>query len=314
MFAMAVHGGAGRWEAEAHEAAVAGVRAALALGVALLKKGMPAIEAVVAAARHLEDDPVFNAGTGAALNLRGEVECDASVMVGEGLRAGAVAAVRGVKNPILLARRVMEETDHVLVAGEGAGELAALWGLRDGNEPTAGRRRKWEEAKRALGIEDDPSTARLVALLKRHPELAASRRGTIGAVAVDARGGAAAATSTGGVTLKLAGRIGDTPLLGAGTYATAAGAASATGRGELMIRALTTRTVCDLLARGESADGAARAAVAETARSVGDDLGVIVVDRRGGIGIAHGTRYMPHAFQVEGGTPVASLAAHTPSG
>ncbi len=304
MFAIALHGGAGTWEKDAHEAALAGLSRALDVGFAKLAAGDSALEAVVAAAVALEDDPTFNAGTGSALNLRGEVECDACVMVGPGLRAGAVASVRGVKNPALLARRVMEETDHVLLAGEGAETLARGWGLANGNEPTPARRKKWEAAKEKLATAGTPE--RLAALLKAHPDLA-SRRGTIGVVARDARGAAAAATSTGGTLLKLPGGIGDTPIPGAGNYASHAGAASATGTGELMMRALTTKVACDLMAQGFTADAAARTAIVRTAREAGSDLGIITVDLWGGVGVAHATPLMPHAYRVEGRDAVVRL-------
>lgn len=314
MFAMAVHGGAGTWEEAAHAPALAGLRAALEAGRAILAAGGEALDAVVAAATALEDDPVFNAGTGSALNLRGEVECDAAVMSGLGLRAGSVAAVRGVRNPVLLARRILEETDHVLIAGEGAEQLAALWGLAPGNAPTADRRARWEKAIAELlagGSPGDLTHARLFDLVKAHPELARERRGTIGAIARDARGNTAAATSTGGTLLKLPGRIGDTPVPGAGNYATTAGAASATGQGELMLRSLTTKVACDLMAQGFTADAAARTALIRTAREAGSDLGIITVDLWGGVGATHATTYMPHAYVVGGDEPVVRLANPT---
>lgn len=315
MFAMAVHGGAGAWEESHHEAALAGVRRSVEAGAAVLRGGGSALDAVVAAAIVLEDDPHFNAGTGATLTLRGEVECDACVMTGHDLGAGAVAAVRGVKNPVLLARRVMEETDHVLLAGEGAETLAKAWNLFTGNEPVPFRLERWKKAVAELPRDADPANPKkLAALLKAHPELGATRRGTIGAVACDAAGRTAVATSTGGMLLKLPGRVGDTPIPGAGSYAAAAGAASATGHGELVMRALTTRTACDRMESGLGADAAAASALAHTARIAGSDLGLITVDARGGVGAAHATRFMPHAFAVDGQPVVARLAAQTRSG
>lgn len=308
-WAIAVHGGAGTWEKDAHEAALAGVRAAVEAGTAKLRGGATALDAAIAAAVALEDDPTFNAGTGSTLNLRGEVECDASLMEGHTLRGGAVASVRNVKNAILLAREVFARTDHVLLAGEGAEEFARLCGLARGNEPTAARREKWRVAREKLGGGTAPSSMpRLVELLAKNPSLAKERRGTIGAVAVDAQGRCAAATSTGGVLLKLPGRVGDTPILGAGTYADAHGAASATGQGELVMRALTTRVACFALAAGADAMTAAREAVERTKSAVGsDDLGLVVVDRAGRCGAAHGTPLMPHAFASSSLGTIASL-------
>src|SRR5207237_5204626 len=130
--------------------ALAGVRAALTSGFETLRAGGSALDAVVIAATVLEDDPIFNAGRGAALNLAGEVEVDAAVMVGAGQKAGGVAALKNVANPVKLARRILEETDHVLVAGEGAEALARVWGMATGNEPTEDRLRRWRAAREKL--------------------------------------------------------------------------------------------------------------------------------------------------------------------
>lgn len=308
---IAVHGGAGAWEKDAHEPAQKGVLAAVQAGAAELAAGASALDAVVAAVVALENDPIFNAGTGSTLNIRGEVECDASVMEGHTLRGGAVAAVRGVRNPILLAREVLARTDHVLLAGAGAEELARLWGLATGNEPTEARRERWRKAREKLGAGKAPdSMPHLLELLRAHPELAAERRGTVGAVAVDAAGRCATATSTGGVLFKLPGRVGDTPILGAGSWADAAGAASATGQGELVMRTLTTRVACERIAAGADAARAAREAIEHTNAAVGSaDLGLIVVDAAGRLGAAHGTPLMPHAFASASAPAVARLSA-----
>jgi len=233
----------------------------------------------------LEDDPLFNAGTGSALNIDGVAEMDAGVMVGQGLCSGNVACLQRVKNPILVARKVMEETDHVLLAGEGALRFARAMGFADHDPITPQRLADWQK-RRTEGV-------RLPRILDHYPELA---KGTVGAVARDAGGGLAAATSTGGLTLKLAGRVGDTPLPGAGNYATPYAAASATGRGELMMCFLATRAVCDRIAAGRSAQQAVDEVVAEMAASLGPDVGIIALDGAGGIGVAHATPHMPHAF------------------
>jgi len=285
MYAIAVHGGAGTWGGEHEAEALQGVRRAAEAGTAILAGGGSALDAAVAAVVLLEDDPLFNAGTGSALNVDGEAEMDAGVMVGQGLRSGNVACLQRVKNPILVARKVMEETDHVLLAGEGALRFARAMGFADHDPVTPRRLADWQERRK--------EGARLPQILANHPELA---KGTVGAVARDAGGGLAAATSTGGVTLKLAGRVGDTPLPGAGTYATPSAAASATGRGELMMRFLATRAVCDRIAAGRSAQQAVDEVVAEMAASLGPDVGIIALDGNGGIGVAHATPHMPHAF------------------
>lgn len=303
MWAVAIHGGAGAWEPGSHESAQAGVRTALEVAIARLRDGAPALDAAIAAAVALEDDPAFNAGTGSTLTLRGEVECDASVMDGATGTAGAVAAVRGVKNPVLLADWIRRETDHVLIAGDGAAELARVAGLATGNEPTEARRARWRAALEKLEAGDAPAAPRLLALVRAHPEL--SRTGTIGAVVVDASGRCAAATSTGGVLLKLAGRVGDTPMLGAGTWADAHGAGSATGRGELVMRALTTRLACERLAAGVAVEAAARQAVDAT----GTEVGLVLVDAAGHPAAAHATAFMPHALCSEGGRPIVRMSA-----
>ena len=297
-WAITVHGGAGAGDAAEHEAALAGVRAAVEVAAATLRGGANAVDAAIAAVVALEDDVTFNAGTGSTLNLRGEVECDACVMDGATLRAGAVAAVRGVKNAVRLADFVRTQTDHVLIAGAGAEELAHHAGLLTGNEPTEARRARWERAKEKLGGGKAPdSLPRLLALLAANPALAATRRGTVGAVVTDAQGRCAAATSTGGVLLKLPGRIGDTPIVGAGTYADGAGAASATGHGELVMRALTTRVACERIAAGATAAEAARAALDATKAATGSaDVGLVVVDRAGNAGAAHGTPFLPYGL------------------
>lgn len=303
-YALVVHGGAGKWEEKEAAAALAGVRAAARAGLRVLAGGGSALDAAVAAVVVLEDDPLFNAGTGSALNLGGEAEMDACVMEGGGLRAGAVAALRGVKNPVLVARKVMEETDHVLLAGEGAERFARALGFPGYDPVTARRRRDHRERLARLREAGGEELPALRALLARHPALAP---GTVGAAALDASGALAAATSTGGLSLKLPGRVGDSPVPGAGTYATRAAAASATGRGEAILRALLTRDACDRVARGDPPQDAAQAALGALA-GLGGGAGIIVVDRRGRIGIAHDTPFMPHAWWSGGGEVVARMS------
>ena len=293
MYAIVVHGGAGQWRAERREAALEGVRRAAVCGLNILTGGGGALDAVVAAVVSMEDDPVFNAGTGSALNLDGEAEMDAGVMVGEDLRTGNVAGLRRVKNPILVARAVMERTDHVLLAGDGALRLARAFGFQDYEPVTSQRRDEWREKRAALVDADNPSLPRLRVLLQDHPDLSP---GTVGAVALDTHGVLAAATSTGGITLKLPGRIGDTPVPGAGNYATSHGACSATGLGELMLRYLTARSVCDHLHAGQSAKRAVEAVLTDMRAAVGGEVGMVAIDRNGTIGVGHLTAAMPHAY------------------
>jgi beta-aspartyl-peptidase (threonine type) len=270
-----VHGGAGEWRAEDEAAAITGLRLAVGDAMQQLAAGGNALDVVVAAVAALEDDPLFNAGTGAVLNLDGEAELDASVMSGHDLRCGAVAALRRVRNPVLVARRVMDRTAHVLLAGEGALRFARSEGFEDYDPITQRARDAW---------------------LRRR----SASPGTVGALALDRAGRLAAATSTGGVSLKLPGRVGDSPIPGAGNYANAAAACSATGQGELMMRVLAAKELCDRVARGEHPQTAAEALLREMAAGVGADGGFILLSRDGQLGIAHATVTMPHAWWREG--------------
>jgi beta-aspartyl-peptidase (threonine type) len=249
-----------------------------------LAAGGTAVDAVVEAVRSLEDDPLFNAGVGSVLTRDGTVEVDAAVMEGAGLRFGGIAAMGDGFPGVAIARAVLEDGEHVLLCGEGAWAFARERGFGPRPLETPRAKRKWvEEAERrragsGSGSGSDPDS-----------------RGTVGAVCVDERGDVAAATSTGGTTFKRAGRIGDTPICGAGTYADGdAGAASATGQGEAIIRVTMTRYCVDVMRSGRSAGEAARAAVAELAR-VGGNGGIICCDARGMLGAAHDTAAMPHA-------------------
>jgi len=298
-FAIAVHGGAGPIVTDSDdEAAVAkqGCRAAARAGYAVLRAGGSALDAVVEAVAILEDDPLFNAGVGSCLNEDGEVEMDASVMEGEALRAGAVALVRTVKNPVRLARAVMERTEHVFLAGRGALKLAREAGLQ-------------EVDPRALVV------PRMVVRWERErKKREAPVPGTVGAVALDARGHVAVATSTGGTSFKRGGRIGDTPLIGCGTYADdRLGAASATGSGEAIIRVVLAKAACDAMAAGLSAERAAQAAV-EQLRRVDGAGGVIVISPTGDIGLHCNTERMARAWIDPRGVEWMAFAPGMPHG
>lgn len=273
--AMAVHGGAGdirpeRLGDERRAAAERALAAALAAGRAVLEDGGAALDAVVAAVAVLEDDPVFNAGRGSVLTADATVELDAAVMDGPTRRAGAVAAVARVRNPVRAARLVMERTTHVLLAGPAAERWAAAAGCElcdDAWFVTEHRRRALERLRGSGGPE--------------RVELDHDHHGTVGAVARDRRGGCAAATSTGGLTNKLPGRVGDTPLLGAGTWADERCAVSCTGRGEVFMRLATAKDLADRLRwAGQELAVAADAALAEVL-ALGGDGGLIAVDAAG---------------------------------
>jgi beta-aspartyl-peptidase (threonine type) len=289
--AIAVHGGAGHLGEEdadsngADSPRLAGVHEAARVGWAVLARGGSALDAVEAAVRCLEDDTAYNAGTGACLTAAGDVELDASIMDGATLRCGAVAVVKDVKNPISLARRVMERSGHVLLAGAGASAFA-----------------------REVGIPAHPNALLVTPLQRRRWERLRARgsdqgHGTVGAVARDARGHLAAATSTGGTAMKLPGRVGDTPLVGCGTYADdLLAAVSCTGHGERIIQLTLARHCADLVGAGLAPSDAAREAVRRLGARVGGEGGLIVVGPGGEVGFAHNTPLMSRAWTRPDGT------------
>ena len=257
---------------------MASCAAAARAGFEILRAGGSALDAATAAVVALEDDPRFNAGIGSALTVDGEVECDASVMCGDG-RAGAIGALRDLKNPIRLARLVMEKTPHVLLVGAGAAAFATECGLTPlaaGALATERMRGKWRAA-----------IARAAA---------AASGGTVGCVARDATGRLAAATSTGGTMLKRRGRVGDSALIGAGTYADdGAGAVSGTGHGEAFIKAAAARLAVEALRAGRSPTEAARETLPAVRRHGGSG-GLICVDAAGRVGFAFDTPRMARAW------------------
>ena len=287
--AIVVHGGAGGLpsDSDRRDRMRSGAAAAVEAGHAVLAGGGTAIDAVEAAVVVLEDDPEFNAGRGAALTEYGRVELDASMMDGTTRAAGAVAAVRGVRNPIRAARAVMEEGHHVLLAGAAATDFAATAGLAFESET-------WFVTERE----------RLA--LSRATEAA---RGTVGAVARDARGRLAAATSTGGVSGQRLGRVGDSPLIGAGTWADdATVAVSCTGHGESIIRSALAHEVDALLRhRGVSLDEACALAIEDLGRW-GKDGGLIAVSAHGEVAATFNSPGMTRAWRVGGGPVFTAVA------
>jgi L-asparaginase / beta-aspartyl-peptidase len=288
--ALIVHGGAGS-SSPANERAPrkAAILAAVEAGAAILRAGGSALDAVIASVVVLENHPLFNAGYGSTLNADGEVEMDASVMIADGsvARAGAVAAVRGVRNPVQLARAVMDHTPHVLMTGRGAERLAHRHGIEVcGPEeliPPRARERYLERRRRAKEGSD-------------------AKHGTVGAAALDVHGQLAAATSTGGVPGKLAGRIGDSAIIGAGTFANRIAAASATGHGEAIIRASLCRETVEAIEKS-ALTRVARGKIAELIAPQGSEAGIVLVDRRGRIGYAHNAGAMEVGiFEMPGGT------------
>ncbi|MFN5028408.1 MAG: isoaspartyl peptidase/L-asparaginase family protein [Burkholderiales bacterium] len=294
--ALIVHGGAGSWRPGSDADAIAGTTAAVDAGRKILQKGGSALDAACAAAVVLENNPIFNAGTGAVLNYDGYVEFDACVMVAERAQIGSVSGLQRVKNPILVARQVMEETDHVMLTGEGALRFARVMGHGDHDPITPARFEDWKSKKAILDIgvgKDAKGSMKIREFLRKHPEYAG---GTIGVVALDARGVLCAATSTGGVTLKLPGRVGDTPLSGAGTYANKFAASSATGTGEYVIRSLSCRAISEGVEDGKSLETSVADMLAQMTRDFDADVGFIAIDANGNAVANHSTAHMPHAF------------------
>ena len=276
MHAIAVHGGAGALSPadltpDNERAYRHGLEQALRAGFEVLSKGGASLDAVVAAVQVLEDDLLFNAGRGAVLNAGGVAELDASLMDGRDLRAGAVAGLRHVRSPIALARRVMDNSPHVMLAGPGAEEFALEQGMApvaNSHFVTERRRRELERFLQGVAASGDESLM-----------------GTVGAVALDADGNLAAATSTGGTTGKRWGRVGDSPLIGAGTYAANdCCAVSATGHGEYFIRAAVAHEIASLMRyRGLGVVEAADEVVMGQLVKLGGSGGVIAVGRDGRI-------------------------------
>jgi beta-aspartyl-peptidase (threonine type) len=264
--AIIVHGGAGPIKDHSLAERLEGCKAAAQTGWMILERGGAALDAVEAAVVALEDNPLFNAGTGSTLNSMGRVETDAAIMEGQSLRAGAVAALSGIKNPIKLARRLLEDGRHVMLAGEGA-----LLFARDN------------------GFSEVLPEALIVDLEKKRWQ---SRHGTVGCVALDGAGRLAVATSTGGIFNKLPGRIGDSPLIGCGTYADERAAVSCTGQGEAIMRVVLGKSAVEFL-QGVDPKSAADQAVATLAAKTGSTGGLILIDRQGRIGYARNTTHMP---------------------
>jgi beta-aspartyl-peptidase (threonine type) len=279
--AIAIHGGAGvvdraQMAPEREASYLAGLSAALDAGYAILERGGSSLDAVAEAVRLLEDDPQFNAGRGAVLTHDGEAELDASIMDGVGPRAGAVAGLRHVKNPIGLARLVMDKSPYVMLIGEGAEKFAREQGLEF--VPNTYFRTPYREQELQRAIQRERQS-------DQGTQAPGTITGTVGAVAVDRAGNLAAATSTGGTTNKRYGRVGDSPIIGAGTYANNESCAvSATGSGEFFIRSVVAYDIHALVQYKQlSLQDAASEVVQVKLKRAGGDGGIIAVDRAGHI-------------------------------
>lgn len=303
-YALAIHGGAGTilkstMTPEKEEAYKAGLRTALEAGEAVLRAGGSALDAVTAAVCALEDEPLFNAGRGAVFTTAGKQEMDAAVMDGRDRNSGTVASIFGPKNPVKLARLVMETTPHVCMTGAHVLDLGREAGLDFPAPDYFFTQARWDALQDTLAMqakgEDDEDPAR--------------RHGTVGAVACDRQGNLAAATSTGGWTGKLPGRIGDTPMPGAGNFAeNATCAVSGTGHGEVFIKYTAGAEIAARMRhRGESVEEAARHVVMEDLGKNDGTGGVIAVDAQGNVTLPFNSEGMYRGWVREGVAPEVAI-------
>ncbi len=310
-FVIAIHGGAGTLKPEEIDAErEASIRrdldAALDAAAAVLSAGGNSLDAVVAAVTTLEDSPHFNAGRGAVFTADGRNELDAALMDGGDQRAGSVAGVQRVRNPILLARAVMERSPHVMLTGAGAEAFAASVGIELVDPAYFRTEQRWQQLERAREAEQRPTTQHLAREIYF---------GTVGAVARDRAGRLAAATSTGGMTNKRWGRVGDAPIIGAGTWADAGCAVSATGWGEYFIRLAVAHDICARVAYGgASLADAADEVVMRRVPALGGDGGIIAIDAEGRIALPFNTTGMYRGWLRADGSRGTAIFRHDPGG
>jgi beta-aspartyl-peptidase (threonine type) len=297
-----VHGGAWTMPKPVVEGHLEGCRNAAEVGHDILSAKGSALDAVEATVRHMEENPVFNAGRGAHMNAKGEVELDAMIMEGTTLRLGSVASVRHVLHPVSLARQVMERTEHCMLVAEGAESFARGidFPLVSNEELLVGTEvERWKEIQARGGF----SSKEVFERRGEDPKL-----GTVGAVALDDEGHIAAATSTGGTPNKMPGRVGDSPLVGSGCYADdRSGGVSATGWGESIMKVCLARRVCEGIERGEGARAASDAAIRHMGERVGGLGGVITIDRGGRLAFSFNTPRMAVAMIDRSGKRSASI-------
>lgn len=304
-YSLIIHGGAGALEDLKYEAGEAefkeSITAILEAGRQRLEHGEPALGVVEYCVNLLEDNPLYNAGKGSVLNENGQVEMDAALMNGSDLKAGAVTCVKNIKNPISLARQVLEQGDHVMLAGAGAVEFAKFCQVDvcpDEYFVTESRIRQLKEAQAAGRMTLDHERIK-----------PAQKLGTVGAVARDIYGNLAAATSTGGLVNKRWGRVGDTPVIGAGAFAdNETCAVSATGYGEQFLRTVLSKMISDFVYfKGMDAAAAAEAGIAYLVAKVQGEGGVIVIDKNGRCAAAQSTSGLIHGWIEAGGEATCKL-------
>ena len=307
-FKLVIHGGAGSITRQAMtpemERQYRGkLTEALRAGYTILKNGGSSLDAVESAIRVMEDSPLFNAGRGAVFTNMGTNELDASVMDGASLKAGAVAGLKHIKNPISLARLVMDKSPHVMMVGEGAEAFARQQGMAMVSQKYFFTERRWNQLLEAKKKEMQKSSN------ESHPTPNEASFGTVGAVALDQKGGLAAGTSTGGVTNKRFGRVGDSPIIGAGTYAdNRTCAVSATGDGEYFIRLGVARDISALMEyKGKSVKEAAEMVILEKLAALGGTGGVIALDAKGNYAWPFNTSGMYRGYIDADGTIVVEI-------
>ena len=295
---LAIHGGAGTIERgnmtpEKERAYCNGLEQALSAGYEILKRGGSSLDATEAAVRVLEDDPHFNAGRGSVFTSAGTNEMDASIMDGRTLKAGAVGSVQHIKNPIALARLVMEKSPHVMLDCAGAEAFAKANGMELVDQKYFFTQERWDALQKVKAAEKNKATGDGISFLITDQD----RHGTVGAVALDKDGNLAAATSTGGTTNKMPGRIGDTPVIGAGTYANnQTCAVSCTGDGEYFIRVVAAHEVSALMQYGGMKLQEAGQTAVNSVKKLGGTGGLIAIDRNGDIALQFNTSGMYRGY------------------
>ena len=320
-FVLVVHGGAGtilrsQMSAVKEKAYTKSLEEALNKGAAILQKGGSALDAVEASVRILEDNPLFNAGKGAVFTNDGKNELDASIMDGKTLAAGAVAGVKTIKNPISAARAVMEKSPHVMMAGNGAEQFAIEQGLEIVDPSYFYTEDRWKSLQQAIREDsatkfkkDSTEKGQSFGEYQHTGPGVTEKYGTVGAVALDKNGNLAAATSTGGMTNKKFGRVGDSPIIGAGTYASNKTVAiSGTGWGEYFIRLVIAKTISDMMEFGKmKLEAAAAEMIIKRLPAMGGDGGLIAVDKDGNKAMPFCTEGMYRGYIKESGKPVVRI-------
>ncbi len=281
MISIIVHSGAGDIADKQVEECRLGCREALLQGWKVLLDGGSALSAVEEAVIWMENNPIFNAGVGSVLNMEGYVECDAAIMDGETLSAGAVTAVSSIKNPITLARKIMEDGRHILLSGKGAEDFGKNKGIElcpMEDLITERERERWSKKQISQGSSTD----------------------TVGAIALDTQGEIAVGVSTGGIAYKHPGRVGDSAIIGAGIYADNLGGACCTGLGEGIMKVVMAKVAIDLLKGGHNPQEAAELAVKVLEKKVNGRGGLIVLDKYGRFGVYFNAKHMTYAYTQEG--------------